>query len=323
MTKQRILWLDALKAFAILIVILGHCLQFIGEVGVLYKYIYAFHMPLFMAISGYCSYKPSISLYNIKKRFFQLVIPFFTWPIVWFAIKMDFSDVPDYYMHLPLNPDTGLWFLYVLFLISLVDFIRTKILCEFNAYQLVGEGKGKIKLSKYVNELSIIGTTVCLLFVYVIYKCIGLPGNWINYVALYYPYYMLGWVMRRHNDLLERHLDWLGPIGLGVYFLFTYILESRIWQPWLATSGILGAFFIFHKWCNFRVPRLVMFTGMSTLGIYAVHQPVINYVMHIVDTPIWVDVVLTFVITYIISIVVVRILKVSKLTKFLLLGMNN
>lgn len=56
--KERILWLDCLKGFAILLVVLGHCIHTMagpGETlwgGVLYL-IYCFHMPLFFAASGY------------------------------------------------------------------------------------------------------------------------------------------------------------------------------------------------------------------------------------------------------------------------------
>lgn len=319
MTNGRILWADALKSFAITIVVLGHCLQFLNETGILYKYIYAFHMPLFMAISGYCSYKPLITLNSIKRRFFQLVIPFFCWPIVWYVVRMDFSGIADYYIHLPLNPDTGLWFLYILFLISLVDYIRYRLWHNFFDSQFA-EGGGKKYLFQY--ECSIIVSVIFLLIIYWAYKRARLPGNWISFLALYYPYYMLGCVMRRHSDLLERHLWWLGSVGLLVFCFATYFLEGRIWQPLLAISGIFGAFFVFNRYCDCKMPQLVAFTGMSTLGIYAVHQPVINYVKHIIGTPVWVDVALTFVITCTISLVVVRILKMSRMTRFLLLGMN-
>lgn len=171
-------------------------------------------------------------------------------------------------------------------------------------------------------ELSIVGTILLLLFVYWTYKHFGLSGNWINLLTLYYPYYMLGCAMRRHNVRLEKHLCLLGSIGLTVYFLGTYFFDGPIWQPVLAVSGILGAFFVFCRFCDRKMPPLVMFTGMSTLGIYAVHQPVINYVKHIIETPIWLDFILTFVITYVFSIVVVKLLKMPKLTRFLLLGMN-
>lgn len=318
MTNGRILWADALKSFAITIVVLGHCLQFLNETGMLYKYIYAFHMPLFMAISGYCSYRPLITLNSIKRRFFQLVIPFFCWPIVWCAVKMDFSGIADYYIHLPLNPDTGLWFLYILFLISLVDFVRSKIFCTNDT----NRWGSKIKLLQYMYEFSIVGAIVLVFFVCRIYKYVGLPGNWISFLALYYPYYMLGCVMRKHNEWLEEHLCWLGSIGMIVFLFGTYFLDAPICQPVLAIGGIFGTFLVFYKCCDRKMPQLVLFTGMSTLGIYAVHQPVINYVKHIIETPVWVDVALTFVITYAISLVAVRILKMSKISRFLLLGMN-
>ena len=318
--KQRILWVDALKAFAIAIVILGHCLQFTDVNGILYEYITLIQMPLFMAISGYCSYKISMSSENIKKRFCQLVIPFFVWPIVWYMVKMDFSGIADYYILLPLYPDTGLWFLYILFLISLVDFARSKPLLMIDTNQLIGEGKKK--LTQYAYEISIIGTTVFLLGVFCIYKRADLSGNWINFVALYYPYYALGCLMRKHNEWLEKHLKLIGSIGMVIYIFGTYFLEARIWQPVLAVSGILGTFLVFRRSCDYKMPQLIMFAGTSTLGIYAVHQPVINYVKHIIETPAWMDVILTFVITNIISLLIVRMLKMSKLTRFLLLGMN-
>jgi fucose 4-O-acetylase-like acetyltransferase len=53
----RIQTFDVLKAIAILAVVYTHCLQFMG-IGhywhhPIFKLTYAFHMPLFMVISGY------------------------------------------------------------------------------------------------------------------------------------------------------------------------------------------------------------------------------------------------------------------------------
>lgn len=65
-TDQRIGYIDALKGFAILCVVLGHVAN--GYIGVgaypaasgllynIYNLIYAFHMPLFMMLSGYLYY---------------------------------------------------------------------------------------------------------------------------------------------------------------------------------------------------------------------------------------------------------------------------
>ena len=74
MVKRNIL-IDFLKSISIILVVLGHCIQY-GS-GYLYlvnnnffynklfMFIYSFHMPLFAAISGYLFYK-SINKYSLK-----------------------------------------------------------------------------------------------------------------------------------------------------------------------------------------------------------------------------------------------------------------
>lgn len=61
MTK-RITYLDSLKAILILLVILGHAVQFNTEeyeTNPLFQFIYSFHMPLFLFISGYLTCRGS------------------------------------------------------------------------------------------------------------------------------------------------------------------------------------------------------------------------------------------------------------------------
>ncbi len=69
--KTRLFYLDFLKGFAILLVILGHVIQYnINDPynNIVFRYIYAFHMPLFMFISGFVSYKEKSKLKYIKKK---------------------------------------------------------------------------------------------------------------------------------------------------------------------------------------------------------------------------------------------------------------
>ena len=81
--KKRLLYFDNLKGFAILLVVLGHCIQQCdteGNYQFLYRLIYAFHMPLFMAVSGYFGVKLNVDyLPEIRKRFVRLMIPYFVW----------------------------------------------------------------------------------------------------------------------------------------------------------------------------------------------------------------------------------------------------
>lgn len=57
MEKKRLIWADFLKGWLILLVVLGHAIQ--NTLGIdcdnnhLWNMIYSFHMPAFMAISGY------------------------------------------------------------------------------------------------------------------------------------------------------------------------------------------------------------------------------------------------------------------------------
>ena len=50
--KERFLYIDNLKGFAILLVFLGHCIQFRMpgyDDNMAFRFIYSFHMPLFLA----------------------------------------------------------------------------------------------------------------------------------------------------------------------------------------------------------------------------------------------------------------------------------
>lgn len=57
MAKDRIIWIDNAKAIAILLVVVGHIIQFMYspegfDQNIVFRYIYAFHMPLFFLLSG-------------------------------------------------------------------------------------------------------------------------------------------------------------------------------------------------------------------------------------------------------------------------------
>ena len=84
----RIKAFDILKLYAIFLVLWGHSIQYFLSSEPyeepVYRIIYSFHMPLFMMISGYFSLSSmSQTSWNfVKKKFFQLVLPCFSWVIV-------------------------------------------------------------------------------------------------------------------------------------------------------------------------------------------------------------------------------------------------
>ena len=71
--SERIEYIDYIKAFAIFMVIVGHSIQNLStcnELNVVYSFIYSFHMPLFMTLSGFFIAK---SFNSGIKQFFGLI----------------------------------------------------------------------------------------------------------------------------------------------------------------------------------------------------------------------------------------------------------
>lgn len=90
--RQRIIYLDNLKCFAILLVMMCHGTMFLS-----YSYIYdnplllfvhSVQMPLFMALCGYF-FRKSLKLKTIpfiKKKFVALMVPALAWSFIKFVI---------------------------------------------------------------------------------------------------------------------------------------------------------------------------------------------------------------------------------------------
>lgn len=61
MEKQRLVWADSLKGWLMVLVVLGHAIQCVEPEGCfdnrVWNIIYSFHMPAFMAISGWFAFR--------------------------------------------------------------------------------------------------------------------------------------------------------------------------------------------------------------------------------------------------------------------------
>lgn len=141
----RLEFIDYAKGLAILLVVIGHLLQY-NLVGTsskdLFDMIYSFHMPLFMFLSGYVA-SLSIDKYMshkgefIQKKAASLLVPFMFMGGVNMLLYKYFSI--EYAVNLFRNPDNGLWFLIVLFCIQLwylaLEYVCSKL--KFNKRYLI------------------------------------------------------------------------------------------------------------------------------------------------------------------------------------------
>lgn len=129
--QERKTYIDIAKGLCIILVVLGHILQynFIGSgADSAFNFIYSFHMPAFMMLSGYVSafsvdgFAIGQSITFVKKKFISLLLPYLTWGLMvtpFILHTYDGGDYVNYIVRLITNPLSGAWFIAVLFSIQL------------------------------------------------------------------------------------------------------------------------------------------------------------------------------------------------------------
>lgn len=140
--NKRNTTLDIARGIAIISVVLGHSIQYTSkdfDTNLIFKIIYAAHMPLFMFISGFLAMNTNNQRVDttsiLKSNAKKLLLPFTAWiPINFFAIGWlqappDFDkDFLHFISQLIKSPDSGgLWFLLVLFECHLLLLISQSI----------------------------------------------------------------------------------------------------------------------------------------------------------------------------------------------------
>lgn len=142
--KGRLQYVDSLRGFCIMLVVLGHVLQhYYSNENLLFRIIYSFHMPLFMFLSGYVSYRMS-EYVKIGKRAVQLLVPFFSAILLGYVVGSlsgkDMGGLVHHIIQVVVRPDRGLWFLWALFFISVLFLAARKLanLMHLNEWIVMG-----------------------------------------------------------------------------------------------------------------------------------------------------------------------------------------
>jgi len=141
-TSKRLTYIDIAKGIGIVLVVLGHCIpDATSPTGIsvpayrwLHDMIYSFHMPLFFFLAGFMVSRQKMlaraqkPLDLVCKRISRLLVPYIFVGLCYAPFKMllsRFANKPYdistlWQMVIGVNPDGELWFLYALFVITVI-----------------------------------------------------------------------------------------------------------------------------------------------------------------------------------------------------------
>lgn len=190
--KSRDYTIDNIKGILILLVILGHSIQYASGMeylrndlfydNPLFLLIYSFHMPLFALISGYFFAKSNKRKLAevVKRKFTGIFVPlaFFCFLILLNRVRNEISMVrhPFLIVHEYLESLVSwpLWFLATVFFDSLI------IACL-----------SRFTKSQRINELLMLLVFICSLFV---------PDAFIISIHKFiYPFFLIGYILATYN----------------------------------------------------------------------------------------------------------------------------
>lgn len=217
MGKERIIFLDQAKGFAIFLMVFAHAIAwnldnyqsvlFINSeqsnrniiAGLLWQLIYSFHMPLFFLISGYLTSEPIKGLYlnKIFRRTKQLLIP-------WIASGFIMLFVRGYF---------GYWFLLSLWQLSICGYLIHYI-------------------NSILNKNKKIYIDLIIIFIFFVFAKIVFKEEYklydidISKFLIYFPSFIFGMLIRKYSNIAEflfqaKNLSWYYII-FAIFFSFKY-----------------------------------------------------------------------------------------------------
>lgn len=273
--KQREIWLDNVKVFACILVLLGHFFQSMTKAAILpandlYKWfnqtIYYFHVPLFFICSGYLYQKLSkvntvrCWSINVLKKALTLGVPYFSFSLATWLLKTLFSESVNSEIGgladiLFLHPTSPYWYLYALFfLFSLTPTFKNRTTASIGlsiAFLLkvfgIVKGSSNIPVISYIisNEIWFV------------------IGMWL-YVFEFQHF------MKKRNFFI--------PVAIGIVFLTSSVMisfndiQSRILPFVMGLTACCSVLMIMEKsFENRSQPKFFEILAQYTMPIFLMH----------------------------------------------------
>ena len=276
--KERLLYLDSIKGFAIFLMVLGHAIAWSFtdyssvltidsshtqqelNAGYVWQFIYSFHMALFFLVSGYLSYRVGGGNFwkDLKKKSLRLLVPYFA---TGFLITI-------------IRPGFGYWFLFSLWELSVFGILLQYVMRLIN------------KNDKLWIDIILIVISYELLRRFLYLDILQNPVADIGYGMTFYLPFFLGFLMRKYEKV-ERACSDHFTIYFFLFilcFIWKYIEISNV--PTFcnkvvdyvisryhitALFGTLTFYSLFKKGINPNMEKVLSWFGKQTFEIYIFH----------------------------------------------------
>ena len=312
-------FIDNIKVVLIFLVVFGHLIERYIESSntlmAIYMFIYIFHMPLFIYISGYLSK----NLNKSKKVFLKnLLIPYILLNIIWYILAYIYTGEVD----LPIiRPGWTLWFLLSLFFWritlkyvikikyilpisfifgilmgfipngSILSFSRTIV---FLPFFLLGYYTDIHKIKNLFNRFNF-GVCIVGILLFIIISFLISNKAILNYKFLYgsHSYKELG--MNAYIGIICRVLLYISSIILSLFVayiipssktFFTHIGKSTMYVYVFHTYTVLLIFYLIPSWNKSILTDFIIISS-PVLITYILSRKVFEKTYNIVFNPIY------------------------------------
>ncbi|UKK50374.1 acyltransferase [Prevotella sp. E13-17] len=283
MKKQRIEYLDAMRGFTMLLVVVTHVSGFgLGLAGSdtvsLSTILAQFRMPLFFFLSGFLLYKTS-TVWNLNTTiaFLKKKIPVqIVTPTIFMLASISIRNISAYNCVFDYQK-SGYWFTFVLFIFFCI-YIFSNVLLDM------------VRAKSYLRDVLLFFSAFVL---YVLTTPITIP-KWpvseevCGFLCIpewgYYFFFIIGIIVRKHFSSFEKMLDNTPAIFVAIVLYFSFNIYSDFFRVYSSTlfniltsiSGLLLVFAFFRKnevqfGRNGKLGRIMQYVGRRTLDIYLIH----------------------------------------------------
>lgn len=279
--QKRNKTLDCYKGVLIVLVVLGHIFEYSvsdWNHNILQNLIWAVQMPGFMLVSGYFSFREVENrrklMVSYRKSAERYLLPFLTWFVLISVLLLGNYEhnVLTGLSSLAWRVDGGMWFIWVVFVLSLLMGLCNLI-------------RGKV--NGFVKQLVAVAMTVgaCYGILLAMAKLTSVDFLGIKFILYYGLFYGLGWLIRWAQPVWEKQktnfYDTMAFICICIFAAITfnvnlYLIDDNLMGIMLRfIAGATGNYVIYYV-AKKQAPQLqrvkAEWIGMYTLEIYVTHM---------------------------------------------------